>query len=79
MKKFWMLVVMAVFAAALAMTEPGFAASESGEPGGTMPEINAQSTSASARAQSSTTKVMSDKLDLNTATADQTQDPDRHW
>jgi len=72
-------VVTVVFAAALAMTEPGFAASESGEPGGTMPALNAQRTLASATAQSSMTMVMSDKLDLKHRHRGPTQDPDRHW
>ena len=70
MQKSWVLVVTAVLAAGLAMTGPRFAVAQSGEPGGNAPEINAASTLASPNSAQSS-MAAADKLDVNTATADQ--------
>ena len=68
MNKFWMLVITAVLGANLTL-QPRCAVAQSSD--AMPPEINAASPSASPKpAQSSTAMAMSDKLDINTATAD---------
>ena len=60
MRKLWMLVLWAVFAANLAIIQPKCAFAQTKEPG-SVPEMNAAQSSMAA----------ADKLDINTATKDQ--------
>ncbi len=60
MKKLWVLIVSAVFAANLAMIQPRCAVAQTRETG-SVPEMNAAQSSMAA----------TDKLDINTATKDQ--------
>jgi competence protein ComEA len=60
MRKFWVLIVSAVFATNLAMVQPRWVVAQTKEPG-SVPEMNALPSSTAA----------ADKLDINTASADQ--------
>jgi competence protein ComEA len=67
MRRFRMLITFLVAVASLAMASARPAFAQSQEPGGTAPEMNAPSSSPATAAKSAAT----DKLDINTATADQ--------